>query len=81
MAGDDLSPPEMKVSREDMRKARVPLNRRDYCAHLWIDLEKCRQETYRWPWHCGTEQHNYDYCVYQELERRMRIAAAAKQRA
>lgn len=57
---------EMQVTREDLRKARVPLNRRDYCAHLYIDLEKCRQQTYRMPWKCEGEQHNYDYCIYME---------------
>ncbi|KXS11870.1 hypothetical protein M427DRAFT_415485 [Gonapodya prolifera JEL478] len=67
MAGDDdVSPPAMQVTREQLREARVPLAKRDYCAHLYIPLEKCRERTLRMPWKCSHEQHVYDYCEYME---------------
>jgi NADH dehydrogenase (ubiquinone) 1 beta subcomplex subunit 7 len=59
----------MPLSRDDLRRARVPLKKRDYCAHLWIPLEKCREETLRMPWKCSEEQHLYDFCVYMEYDR------------
>ena len=37
--------PEMKVTHEEMKAARVPLNFRDYCAHILIPLNECRVKT------------------------------------
>lgn len=34
---------QMKVTAQEMEEARIPLAYRDFCAHLLIPLNKCRQ--------------------------------------
>lgn len=35
-------PPPMQATQEEMRDAKLPLEYRDFCAHLLIPLNKCR---------------------------------------
>jgi NADH dehydrogenase (ubiquinone) 1 beta subcomplex subunit 7 len=56
----------MKATHAEMREARVPIAMRDYCAHLLIPLNKCRQATMYLPWKCGHERHEYEKCEYVE---------------
>ena len=57
---------EMKVTQEELAEAKVPLHLRDYCAHLFIPLMKCRRDNYYLPWKCKQERHEWDECEYQE---------------
>ena len=57
---------EMQVSQEEMAEAKVPLALRDYCAHLFIPLAKCRKENYYKPWKCKAEKHHWDECQFEE---------------
>ena len=57
---------EMQVTEEEMAEAKVPLNLRDYCAHLFIPLMICRKDNYYLPWKCKKEKHAWDDCQYQE---------------
>ena len=57
---------EMKATHEEMREARLPISMRDYCAHLLIPLNKCRQNTMYLPWKCAHERHEYEKCEYVE---------------
>lgn len=57
---------EMQVTEEEMAEAKVPLNLRDYCAHLFIPLMICRKDNYYLPWKCKHEKHLWDECEYQE---------------
>ena len=57
---------EMKVTRQQMKDARVPLMMRDYCAHLLIPLNQCRAQTWYSPWKCQTLRHGYEECEYNE---------------
>ena len=68
----------MKVTHEEMKAARVPLNFRDYCAHLLIPLNDCRVKTWYSPWKCTDLRHNYEKCQYEEYERRVTIAQIMK---
>jgi len=70
----DLDPPEMKVTREQMRDARVPLHFRDYCAHILIPLNDCRHQTWFSPFKCTDLRHAYEKCEFDEFQRRIRIA-------
>uniref|UniRef100_A0A6T9HKM8 NADH dehydrogenase [ubiquinone] 1 beta subcomplex subunit 7 n=1 Tax=Haptolina ericina TaxID=156174 RepID=A0A6T9HKM8_9EUKA len=75
----DLEPPEMKVTREQMRDARVPLHFRDYCAHILIPLNECRHKTWFAPYKCTDLRHAYEKCQYDEFQRRVRIAQAERE--
>ena len=56
----------MKVSEEEMISAAVPIDKRDYCAHHYINFMKCRKEKYPWVAGCKHELHLYDDCEFQE---------------
>ena len=56
----------MKVTRQQMKDARVPLQFRDYCAHLLIPLNQCRSQTWFSPWKCNQLRHSYEECQYIE---------------
>ena len=58
--------PVMKVTQEELAEARVPIPLRDYCAHLFIPLAKCRNETYYLPWKCKKEKHLWEQCQFEE---------------
>ena len=58
---------EMRVSAEAMRAAKVPLPFRDFCAHLLVPLNQCREQTYYLPWKCHAERHAYEKCEHEEL--------------
>ena len=61
-----IIPSEPQVSQEEMAAAKVPINLRDYCAHLYIPLMKCRKDNYYLPWRCKKEKHAWDDCEFQE---------------
>lgn len=67
--------PEMKVTHEEMKAARVPLLFRDYCAHILIPLNDCRVKTWYAMWKCQELRHAYEKCQYDEYQRRVAIAA------
>jgi NADH dehydrogenase (ubiquinone) 1 beta subcomplex subunit 7 len=78
--------PVMKCTAEQMARHRIPLAYRDYCAHLLIRLNKCREHETYMPWKCEHERHSYEVCEYKEFKRRQALfteqqeaAAAAKQ--
>jgi len=70
--------PEMKVTHEEMKAARVPLLFRDFCAHLLIPLNDCRVKTWYSPFKCTELRHSYEKCQYDEFTRRVAIAQAEK---
>ena len=72
MANDDAS--EMIATREEMKRAKLDLGYRDFCAHLLIPLNECRRRSLYLPWKCGRERHVYEKCQYKECERAMRDA-------
>lgn len=63
---------EMQVSQEEMAEAKVPLSLRDYCAHLFIPLAKCRKDNYYMPWKCQTEKHHWEQCQFEDYLDRVR---------
>ena len=57
---------EMKVTHEEMEAANVPHRYRDYCAHLYIDVMRCRRKHAPWYRACKHEMHVYDNCQHEE---------------
>ncbi len=72
MANDDAS--EMIATREEMKRAKLDLGYRDFCAHLLIPLNECRRRSLYLPWKCGRERHVYEKCQYKECVRTVRDA-------
>ena len=57
--------------QEELRKAKVFVGHRDFCAHLLIPLNKCRRKNLYLPWRCEHERHEYEKCEYVEYKRRV----------
>ena len=57
---------EMMISDEELAKERIPLAARDYCAHLLVDLNRCRRRNLYLPFKCTEEKHEYEQCLYKE---------------
>eukprot|EP00186_Timspurckia_oligopyrenoides_P003393 CAMPEP_0182441364 /NCGR_PEP_ID=MMETSP1172-20130603/300_1 /TAXON_ID=708627 /ORGANISM="Timspurckia oligopyrenoides, Strain CCMP3278" /LENGTH=103 /DNA_ID=CAMNT_0024635573 /DNA_START=74 /DNA_END=385 /DNA_ORIENTATION=+ len=69
----DEKPP-MILTKEEMRRAMIPLHMRDSCAHLLIPLNKCRMDNSWLPWTCHPEKAAYEKCEHYEYLRRVREA-------
>ena len=74
----------MKVTREEMKAAQVPLAFRDYCAHILIPLNECRYDHWFSPFKCTDLRHAYEKCQYDEcaalLGRPREIPRASRRR-
>ncbi|KAJ1927274.1 NADH dehydrogenase 1 beta subcomplex subunit 7 ndufb7 [Tieghemiomyces parasiticus] len=77
-AEDPFQEPEMKMTQQQMMEYRVPLEVRDYCAHLTIPLNRCRRDNYFLPWTCKHEKHEYELCQYSDFVRRINMHKAKK---
>merc|ERR1712168_1260925 len=69
----DEPPPKMVATQEEMIANRVPLEHRDFCAHLFIPLNHCRRNSgWLLPWSCKEEKAEWDECQIQHYYYRMR---------
>lgn len=56
----------MIATQEQMESAKLPMENRDYCAHLALKLLQCRKEVWPWAYQCTPEKHEYLNCQYEE---------------
>ncbi|KAF5295353.1 hypothetical protein FQR65_LT01543 [Abscondita terminalis] len=77
----------MIATEEEMRSAKIPLQDRDYCAHLLIEYRACRKDVWPFPVKCEHQKHAYLNCQYDdfvlrmkeyEREKRLRARSASK---
>lgn len=54
------------ATEAEMVANNIHLAFRDSCAHLLIDLNKCRSQTHSMPWECNHQRHIYEKCQYLE---------------
>lgn len=55
------------ISEEDLIAAKVPTNLRDYCAHKYLDYQRCYMKEFPFVTRCYDEVHHYVQCEYEEL--------------
>ncbi|RIB10699.1 NADH-ubiquinone oxidoreductase [Gigaspora rosea] len=67
MTSKDDEKPIMIATQKEMEEAHLPLEWRDFCAHLLIPLNKCRNKNNYLPWKCENERHVYEKCQYDEM--------------
>uniref|UniRef100_A0A8C4NGA8 NADH dehydrogenase [ubiquinone] 1 beta subcomplex subunit 7 n=1 Tax=Eptatretus burgeri TaxID=7764 RepID=A0A8C4NGA8_EPTBU len=60
------------VTAEQMQQAVLPLTCRDYCAHEYIRLLRCRRENFPNYWACNEEKHAWQKCGFDEYVMRMK---------
>uniref|UniRef100_A0A0B7A071 NADH dehydrogenase [ubiquinone] 1 beta subcomplex subunit 7 n=1 Tax=Arion vulgaris TaxID=1028688 RepID=A0A0B7A071_9EUPU len=79
----------IKATREELDKANIPLNRRDYCVDHFLALTKCRQEYItKLSSPCSHYLHEWEHCLFEdttlrvkEWERERRLKERAKRKA
>ncbi|OAD53046.1 NADH dehydrogenase [ubiquinone] 1 beta subcomplex subunit 7, partial [Eufriesea mexicana] len=78
------------VSEDVLVGARVPLKYRDYCVHLYLEVEKCCKKEFPYFALCKGVLHRYKQCEYDdyvlrmkeyERERRLLLRKQAKENA
>ncbi|XP_071799181.1 NADH dehydrogenase [ubiquinone] 1 beta subcomplex subunit 7-like [Asterias amurensis] len=77
----------MVATQQEMNNAQVPLQHRDYCAHLYIAFFQCKRDNFPNVFACKHAKHEYEQCEYgdfvirmKEYERERRLLARAKRR-
>ncbi|XP_072394809.1 NADH dehydrogenase [ubiquinone] 1 beta subcomplex subunit 7 [Diabrotica undecimpunctata] len=80
----------MIATEDEMRSAKLPLEDRDYCAHLLLKFRACRKENWPFVVNCHHEKHEFLDCKYEdfvirmkeyERERRLRVLQQKNQSA
>lgn len=57
---------EMIASLAEMESAKVPLDARDFCAHMLLNLRGCIRENFPFNSRCHHEREEYYECQYHE---------------
>ncbi|XP_032672920.1 NADH dehydrogenase [ubiquinone] 1 beta subcomplex subunit 7 [Odontomachus brunneus] len=63
---------ELPVSEEDMIAAKIPLDKRDFCAHKYMDLLYCMRRHYPFMLKCAHERHEYFRCEAEDTTLRLK---------
>ncbi|XP_026328764.1 NADH dehydrogenase [ubiquinone] 1 beta subcomplex subunit 7 [Hyposmocoma kahamanoa] len=63
---------EMIAKEDDLISARIPPEKRDYCAHFLLDYQVCRYKNMPMIYKCAHEKHNYLNCEQQDYVLRMK---------
>jgi len=56
--------PKADQNLQALKDAQIPVAFRDKCAHLLVDLNKCRRQTFYNPDRCEHERHTFEECEY-----------------
>eukprot|EP00745_Piridium_sociabile_P004599 TRINITY_DN127713_c0_g2_i1.p1 TRINITY_DN127713_c0_g2~~TRINITY_DN127713_c0_g2_i1.p1 ORF type:complete len:128 (-),score=25.22 TRINITY_DN127713_c0_g2_i1:744-1127(-) len=63
----------VKATREDLDRASIALDRRDYCVDFYLKFLQCRAQSFpRVTSGCHHEKHDYDQCEYEDFILRMK---------
>ncbi|CAL1546845.1 unnamed protein product [Lymnaea stagnalis] len=76
----------IKATREELDKANIPLDKRDYCVDYFLAFVKCRQEHFpRVSKYCSQQRHAWEHCEnkdeimrVKEWERERRLKERSK---
>jgi NADH dehydrogenase (ubiquinone) 1 beta subcomplex subunit 7 len=58
--------PVMIATQAEMESAKLPLEDRDYCAHMALQYRACRADVWPWASQCAHQKHEYLTCLYEE---------------
>lgn len=56
----------MIATLAEMESAKVPLDARDFCAHMLLNLRSCIRENFPFNSRCHHEREEYYECQYHE---------------
>uniref|UniRef100_A0A8D0F816 NADH dehydrogenase [ubiquinone] 1 beta subcomplex subunit 7 n=1 Tax=Strix occidentalis caurina TaxID=311401 RepID=A0A8D0F816_STROC len=61
-----VATPLMVATAEELARAQVPLEQRDFCAHHLLRLMRCHRDAFPVPWRCHDLRHAWDACQHHE---------------
>lgn len=79
--GHHASPEAMPKADQDLellKSHQIAPALRDNCAHLLVDLNLCRRQTFFNPDRCTHQRHIYEECQYIAWDRRVQAKKDAK---
>jgi len=76
---EELPKREMYATESELMKNFVPLEWRDYCAHVLIPLNRCRRDNLYMNWKCMNQKHAYEKCQYEDFMWRQKKLELEKQ--
>lgn len=56
----------MIATEKELRAAKIPKDKWDFCAHHLLEVDRCRADNFPWVWKCKVEAHNASKCNYDE---------------
>ncbi|PVD23549.1 hypothetical protein C0Q70_16821 [Pomacea canaliculata] len=63
----------IEATREELDRAAVPLDKRDYCVDFYLKYLRCREQAFPFvKSSCHHEWHEYDVCQYEDFVLRMK---------
>uniref|UniRef100_A0A8B9IWI6 NADH dehydrogenase [ubiquinone] 1 beta subcomplex subunit 7 n=1 Tax=Amazona collaria TaxID=241587 RepID=A0A8B9IWI6_9PSIT len=65
-------PRTMVAPPEVLAAARIPLQQRDFCAHLLVLLQRCQRGAFPEPWSCSDLKHRGERCEHEDYVMRMK---------
>ncbi|GFO18907.1 NADP dehydrogenase [ubiquinone] 1 beta subcomplex subunit 7 [Plakobranchus ocellatus] len=77
------------ATRQQLDRAKVPIQKRDYCVDYYMKFLECRQQHFPRVWtHCHHQIHDWEHCQIEdtvlrvkEWERERRLKERAKRKA
>lgn len=62
----------MVATPRQLSEGRVPLEQRDFCAHLLLRLLRCQRDAFPNAWACRPLRHHWDACQHHDYVMRMK---------
>uniref|UniRef100_U5ESL6 NADH dehydrogenase [ubiquinone] 1 beta subcomplex subunit 7 n=1 Tax=Corethrella appendiculata TaxID=1370023 RepID=U5ESL6_9DIPT len=62
----------MIATEDEMESAKLPLQDRDYCAHLLLNYRSCCKDVWPWAFRCAHVKHEYLHCEYEDYILRLK---------
>lgn len=62
----------MIATTEELSSAKIPVEFRDFCAHLLIDYQVCRYKNFPLVYRCSHQKHAYMICEQEDYLMRMK---------
>ena len=56
----------MTATQQEMESAKIPLDKRDYCAGTLLKYLECRADMFPMVYKCHHQKHEYLHCQYEE---------------
>ncbi len=56
----------MIATEKELRAAKIPKDQWNFCAHTYLEMDRCRADNFPFVWKCKDEAATASHCNYQE---------------